>query len=219
MGPMPDRFLSYLIEGEREGLVLPPGAIAAHERAQALGCVAAVQLLAEGAPIAIDIAMRARRLLRVLERSGPSPRPYAVLREPGIAGRFADDDQLALPSDPIEVAVEAGMQAIADAPRLHVDLRADAQPRSVDAGGIGLTLRTLAGHSGAMPWLELELLDAGSRQLEGAAALLWSQPGDLQRSPFDLAGVARLRWPAAPRNTLRIDVGPRAALIDLHATT
>ena len=89
MGPMPDRFLSYLIEGEREGLVLPPGAIAAHERAQALGCVAAVQLLAEGAPIAIDIAMRARRLLRVLERFGRDARPYAVLREPGLAGRFA----------------------------------------------------------------------------------------------------------------------------------
>lgn len=111
------------------------------------------------------------------------------------------------------------MQAISDVPRLQLDLPVDARPRSVNAGGIGLALRTLADHSGATPWLELELLDAGSRQLDGAAALLWSEPGDLQRSPFDLAGVARLRWPAAPRNTLRIDAGPRAALIDLHATT
>ena len=111
------------------------------------------------------------------------------------------------------------MQAISDVPRLQLDLPADARPRSVNANSIGLALRTLADHSGATPWLELELLDAGSRQLDGAAALLWSEPGDLQRSPFDLAGVARLRWPAAPRNTLRIDAGPRAALIDLHAAT
>ena len=131
MGPMPDRFLSYLIEGEREGFVLPPGAIAPHERAQALGCVAAVQLLAEGAPIAIDIAMRARRLLRVLERFGRDARPYAVLREPVRSERFADDDQLALPSDPIEVAVEAGMQAIADVPRLQ---RGPARRRAATIG-------------------------------------------------------------------------------------
>jgi hypothetical protein len=216
---MPDRFLSYLIEGQLEGMVLPPGAIAAHERAQALGCVAAVQLLAEGAPLASDIAMRARRLLRVLAQSGRDPRRYALLRDPGPAERFVDVDELALPFDPIDVAIEAGMQAITDVPRLHLDLPADALPRSVNAGGIDLTLRTLADHSGAAPWLELELLDAGSRQLDGAAALLWSQPGDLQRSPFDLAGVARLRWPTNAQNTLRIDVGPRAALIDLHATT
>lgn len=219
MGPMPDRFLSYLIEGQREDSVLPPGAIAAHERAQALGCVAAVQLLAEGAPIAIDIAMRARRLLRVLERPGLDARRYAALRELAASERFADADQLALPSDPVEIAVEAGMQALVAVPRLQLALPTDARPRSVDAGGIGLKFRMLADQSGAMPWLELELLDAGSRQVDGAAALLWSEPGDLQRSAFDLAGVARLRFPAAPRNTLRIDAGPRAALIDLHATT
>jgi len=219
MGPMPDRFLSYLIEGQREDFVLPPGAIAPFERAQALGCVAALQLLAEGAEIAIDIAMRARRLLRVLALPGRNPRRYALLREPQLAESLSVEANYPRQSDPIDAAVEAGMQAVADVPRLQLDLPADARPRSVNAGGIGLTLRTLADYSGATPWLELELLDAGSRQLDGAAALLWSQPGDLQRSPFDLAGVARLRWPAAPRNTLRIDAGPRAALIDLHATT
>jgi hypothetical protein len=181
--------------------------------------VAAVQLLAEGAPLASDIAMRARRLLRVLAQSGRDPRRYAAVFEREPVDAFAEFDSLMDTSDPIVLAVEAGMEAIARAPRPRLELHPDAPPRSVNAGGIDLTLRALADGSGAMPWLELELLDAGSRQLDGAAALLWSQPGDLQRSPFDLAGVARLRWPAVARNTLRIDVGPRAALIDLHTAT
>jgi len=52
-----------------------------------------------------------------------------------------------------------------------------------------------------------------------SSALVWSSPDDPQRTRFDPAGIARLRWPAAARSTLRIDAGAHTALFELQTTT
>lgn len=220
MGPMPDRFLAYLIEGEREALVVGAGAIARYERQQALGSVGAIQLLAEGGPLAPEVATRVARLLRALAApSGGLPvTALRFLRAPQY-----QIDEMAAPFegglDRDRQAAFTGLREISAQPRPRIVLAASSPPLLARAAGVELIVRAGLGDGGRADWLELELQEAGSAGRIECTALVWSSPDDPQRTRFDPAGIARLRWPAAARSTLRIDAGAHTALFDLHTTT
>lgn len=220
MGPLPDRFLAYLIDGEREAYVVGDGAIARHERQQALGSLGAIQLLAEGRPLEPGLAMRVGRLLRALAVPLAHPQPKAVRRPPEL--QFDVDEIVAsyqrAPASEWQAAF-SGLRGISGRSRPSIVVGPRSPPQRTQAHGIDLTLRPAPEDGGPELWLELELPDPEGRAAESAFALVWSGPEDPQRAPFDPAGLARLRWPTAPRNTLRIDAGDRTALFELHIAT
>lgn len=220
MGPMPDRFLAYLIEGEREPFVIGDGAIARHERQQALGSVGAIQLLAEGGPLAPEVVMRVARLLRALAA------PWGGL--PARTARFsrAPEYQVDAMAAPFEGALDldrqaafAGLREISGQSRPRIALAANSPPQRARATGLEVIVRAGLGDGGRKDWLELELQEAGDAGRSECTALVWSSPEDPQRARFDPAGIARLHWPAAARSTLRIDAGAYTALFDLLTTT
>ncbi len=221
MGPMPDRFLAYLISGDREEWVTSRDAIAGHERAVAFGTIGAVQLLSEGASLPDDVLSRIRRLLRALEPP-PMARLLAASYESFDFGA-AEAEALFEPPDAMNVerirtAARQGLAQLADVHRRPIELLSTSHRRTVHASGIDVVLSVKRGDVPGSQLLELALSESGEGSHPDATALLWSDANtnDAQRTAFDPAGTARLRWPPAPRNTLRIDAGPHTALIDLR---
>jgi hypothetical protein len=220
MGPTPDRFLEYLVSGDHEETVTAPGAIGLYERASMLGCVGAVLLLSEGARLPRQTLARMRNLMHILDRPElyePRLAEFDALRLATSERAYRLDASGLLDLRTVRGAVDQGYARIAEVRRPSIEFDAQPRPKIARSGGIDAFLYARGTDPSSPSILELRLVTIDDDPPD-ATALLWSRPeaSDAQRAPFDPTGIARLRWPTAPRSTLRIDAGPHTALIDLQ---